>query len=221
MSAGFACLAFNRRGHDILVNQAGRAPSGGAFQTAAEGIADNEYAAGFLASRGYAAPVVIGHSNGGMLAATFVARHTEVAALVLLSAHAGGRETYRRDCAAGSMAGAEADAFETKARALVATGRGDELMLMPGWWYAATAASLVDRIENTPSLLEAASDVKCPVLTMRGSSEAEATYPMEEFARRTGSHSTAYIVEGANHWYSDHEAQVAAVIVDWLNALAL
>lgn len=220
VSAGFACLAFNRRGHDILVNEAGRAPSGGAFQTAAEGMADNEYAAGFLATRGYTAPVVIGHSNGGMLAAAFVARHPEVAALVLLSAHAGGPETYRRDCAAGSMAGAEADAFEAKARALVAAGRGDELMLMPGWWYAISAASLVDRIENTPSLLEAAASVSCPVLAIRGSGEPEATYPMQEFARRTGRRSTAHIVEGANHWYRGHEADVSAVIVDWLNALA-
>jgi pimeloyl-ACP methyl ester carboxylesterase len=216
VSAGFACLAFNRRGHDILVNQVGREASGGAFQTAAEGMADNEYAAAFMASRGYSEPVVIGHSNGGMLAASFVARHPEVAALVLLSAHAGGPDTYRRSCAAGTMAGSDADEFEAKARELVAAGRGDELLLMPGWWYAVTAASLLDRIERTPSLLEAAPSVRCPVLAIRGSTESEKTYPMEEFARICGGPSIARIVDGANHWYTGREALVTDLITAWL-----
>lgn len=216
VAAGFACLAFNRRGHDILVNASGRAASGGAFQTAAEGIADNEYAAQFMAALGYAEPVVIGHSNGGMLAATFVARHSEVAALVLLSAHAGGPNTYRRSCAGGTMAGADAAEFEAKARAMVAEGRGDELLLMPGWWYAVSATSLVDRIENTPSLLEAAPSVKCPVLAIRGSTEPESTYPMQEFARLSGGSSTAQVVEGANHWYTGLEASLTDLITGWL-----
>jgi len=65
---GFACLAFNRRGHDILSIRDSRAAEGAAFQTTAEGIADNRYAADWLAARGLPHPVVIGHSNGGMLA---------------------------------------------------------------------------------------------------------------------------------------------------------
>ena len=46
---GYACLAYNRRGHDILSIRDSREPEGGAFQTATEGLADNDYAAGFLA----------------------------------------------------------------------------------------------------------------------------------------------------------------------------
>ena len=33
---GFACLVFNRRGHDILTTLPGKRPGGGAYQTAAE-----------------------------------------------------------------------------------------------------------------------------------------------------------------------------------------
>src|SRR5215471_3988166 len=48
---GLACLAFNRRGHDILSTRSSRAAEGGAFQTAAEGIEDNRLAARWLAAR--------------------------------------------------------------------------------------------------------------------------------------------------------------------------
>ena len=87
---GLASLAFNRRGHDILAIRDSRAAEGAAFQTIAEAIADNHYAAGWLAACGFAHPVVIGHSNGGMLAVRHVAEHPQTPALVLLSAHCGG-----------------------------------------------------------------------------------------------------------------------------------
>src|SRR6266513_3246893 len=87
---GLACLAFNRRGHDILSTRASRSPEGGAFQLAREGIEDNCTAARWLSARGFPAPVVIGHSNGGMLAVRHVTDYPGTPALVLLSAHTGG-----------------------------------------------------------------------------------------------------------------------------------
>ena len=84
---GLACLAFNRRGHDILSTRASRIAEGGAYQLAREGIEDNRLAARWLAARGFEHPVVIGHSNGGMLAVRHVADHPHTPALVLLSAH--------------------------------------------------------------------------------------------------------------------------------------
>ena len=83
---GFACLAFNRRGHDVITTRNSRAAEGGAFQTTAEALEDNRLAAEWLAAKGYAAPVVIGHSNGGMLGTRHVADHPQTPALVLLSA---------------------------------------------------------------------------------------------------------------------------------------
>src|ERR1700760_3465345 len=69
---GFACLAFNRRGHDILSIRNSRAAEGAAFQLTQEGIDDNRVAARWMAEQGFPAPVVIGHSNGGMLAVAHV-----------------------------------------------------------------------------------------------------------------------------------------------------
>src|SRR5690242_19170396 len=89
---GLAALAFNRRGHDMVATTNSRAVTGGAFQMTKEAIADNRSASRWANERGYAAPVVIGHSNGGMLAVQHVADHPQTPALVLLSAHLGGRE---------------------------------------------------------------------------------------------------------------------------------
>ena len=50
---GLACLSFNRRGHDILSIRDSRAAEGAAFQLTREGIADNCYAAAWLAERGF------------------------------------------------------------------------------------------------------------------------------------------------------------------------
>src|SRR5262247_2841703 len=61
-SLGYVFLAFNRRGHDSVSTFDSREPVGGAYQTVAEGIEDNELAAQFLAGHGFRNPVVIGHS---------------------------------------------------------------------------------------------------------------------------------------------------------------
>jgi pimeloyl-ACP methyl ester carboxylesterase len=78
--------------------------SGAAFQLTKEGIADNTYAACWLAERGFSRPVLIGHSNGGMLAVKHVADHAETPAMVLLSAHGGGRDGVQRTSRAGLLA---------------------------------------------------------------------------------------------------------------------
>lgn len=216
VGAGYTCLAFNRRGHDVIVTLEGKRMGGGAFQTAAEGIADNEYAAAFLAGRGLPLVVVAGHSNGGMLAARYAADHPELPALVLLSAHAGGPDIYLRTCAAGRMAGDRAREFLDRARELVADGRGDELILMPGWWFAISAASLVDRHENTPDTLADAERISCRSLFLVGSLESRLSYPAEEFARRSPGSAQWRVIDGADHWYTGLHEPVADLVAEWL-----
>ena len=87
---GYEFMPFNRRGHDSVSTYGSRECVGGAYQTVAEGIEDNELTARYLASKGWNNPIVVGHSNGGVLASEHVARHPETRALILLSAHAGG-----------------------------------------------------------------------------------------------------------------------------------
>ena len=161
---GYVCLAFNRRGHDILSIRNSRAAEGAAFQLTHEGIEDNRTAARWMAERGLPPPVIIGHSNGGMLAVPHVVAHPDTPALILLSAHGGGTEACSAPSRSGLMAGDRLTEITAQARAMVAEGAGRELMLMPGWWYAISAESFLDRMTEMPDILELAPRVRCPVL---------------------------------------------------------
>lgn len=212
---GFACLAFNRRGHDILSIRDSRAPEGGALQLTREAIADNDLAARWMADRGMPAPVVIAHSGGGLLGAAHAAGHPETPALVLLSAFRGGAGE-QSILAQTALAGEGYEATMARAEALVAAGRGKELMAMPNWWYVISAESYVDRSSTLPDILELAPAITCPVLYVRGRQEPKDVYPAEAFAERAGGACDVAIVEG-DHFYNGIEDQVCAIVVAWLN----
>ena len=213
---GIAVLAFNRRGHDILTTRNSRAAEGGAFQTTAQAVADNRYAAQWLAARGFANPIVMGHSNGGMLSTRHVADHPGTPALVLLSAGRGGT---RQDTSGGSeklFAVDKLDELTRRARELVAAGKGRELLFMPGWWYVISAESFLDRLVSVPDTIALAPQVKCPVLAIRGDQEDRDRYPAEEFAAACGGSCEVNIVANCDHFYNDREAHVAGIVSDWL-----
>jgi pimeloyl-ACP methyl ester carboxylesterase len=212
---GYAALAFNRRGHDILTTRDSRAAEGAAFQTISEAIADNRFAADWLGSRGFARPVVIGHSNGGMLAVRHVADHPRTPALVLLSAHCGGSKMVSLASKAGLLAQDRLEELATQAEQWVRAGRGRELMLLPGWWYVTSAASFLD-LANCPDILELAPQIRCPVLYLRGDREPPDLYPAEEFQRRCQGHCTVEIVPQCDHFYVGRESVVSAIVSRWL-----
>ena len=213
---GLACLAFNRRGHDILSTRDSRAAEGAAFQTTREAIADNRIAAEWLATRGFPRPVVIGHSNGGMLAVRHVADRPQTPVLVLLSAHCGGKDLVRRASSAGLLAGDRLEEITAQARALVAAGRGKALMLLPGWWYVATAESFLDLLTELPDILELAPRIACPTLFLGGDEEPADLYPAEKFQRRAAGACTVEIVPRCDHFYVGREDAVAGIVSSWL-----
>lgn len=206
---GYACLAFNRRGHDILAIRNSRAAEGAAFQTYEQAIADNRIAAQWLARKGFADPIVIGHSNGGTLAVRHVADHPKTPRLVLLSAHCGGKDMLPLASRAGVLAQDRLDEITAKAKRL----DPGELMLLPGWWYATTAGSFLD-ILNCPDILELAPKIRCPVLYLRGDREPRDLYPAEEFAKKANC--TVEIVPDCDHFYNGREETVAGIVSRWL-----
>ena len=213
---GLAALAYNRRGHDMVATLNSRAVSGGAFQMTKEAVADNRYAADWLKTRGFSAPIVIGHSNGGMLAVQHVADHPETPALVLLSAHLGGKSVVPLASKVGLLGGDRIDAVEAQARAMVAQGRGGELMVLPGWWHVITAESYLDYASELPDVLALAPRITCPVLYIRGDKEPAHIYPAEEFAARAGGRCDVRIVKDCDHFYGGREDTIAGIVTGWL-----
>jgi pimeloyl-ACP methyl ester carboxylesterase len=213
---GYACLAFNRRGHDILAIRDSRAAEGAAFQKIAEAIEDNRTAARWVAQRGFPAPLVIGHSNGGMLAVRHVADHPATPALVLLSAHCGGKDMVPLASAAGLLAGSRLAEITDAAKRSVAAGRGKALMLLPGWWYVSTAESFLDLLTEVPDILQLAPSIACPVLYVRGDREPRDLYPAERFAQLAKGPVSVEIVADCGHFYAGREAALTKLVIGWL-----
>ena len=167
---GLACLAFNRRGHDIMSTFNSRDAVGGAYQSTAEAIADNRTAAQWLAARG------IRRSGRDRPQQR---RHARRTARRGSPADAGagpavrgqGRHAARIGRPGEPLRRRPAGEFTAQAREMVNAGRGRDLMLIPGWWYVITAESFLDRIVSVPDTLALAPQVKCPVLTLRGDKE--------------------------------------------------
>jgi pimeloyl-ACP methyl ester carboxylesterase len=211
---GYAVLAFNRRGHDILASTA-RERMGGAYQRIHEMIEDNQHAERWLATQGFERPIVIGHSNGGMLAVKHCAGNTSARALVLLSAHMGGKNLFRTISEAGLMAGKRLDEFSARARELIAAGAGSELTQVPGWWWIISAQTFVDYLDVCPDILELAPQVRCPVLFLRGDREAKRVYPGEAFVARAGGPAEFALVPDCDHFYGGREQTAVELIADW------
>jgi len=212
---GFACLAFNRRGHDILSTRNSRDVEGAAFQLTRDAIADNRSAAGWLAARGFPHPVVIGHSNGGMLGVRHAVDHPQTPALVLLSAGRGGTTSVQDGARDGLLAGERFDEIFAHASAAVKAGRPRELMFMPGWWYVISAESFLDRLTEVPDTIALAPRIKCPVLCIRGDRESRDRYPAEEFQSRVGGPCKVEIVPDCDHFYNGCEDRIANLVSSW------
>lgn len=217
--AGYVCLAYNRRGHDVLSNRNSRELEGGAFQTIDEMVDDNRLAARFLGERGHQNPILVGHSNGGMLAVRHAVDHPETPAIVLLSAHRGGTGLLRMMADRGMMAGDRYDEITATAIGMVEAGRGGELMLVPGWWYVISAETYVEYLTKTPDLVEMARRITCPTLYVRGELEPADLYPMEEFAAGSRGTVETRVLDGCDHYYVGCEERVSALVVEWLDRI--
>ena len=161
--------------------------------------------------------IMIGHSNGGVLAAQHVADHPNTPALVMMSAHIGSTLIVPMMSKNGLFGRDRLPELIAQAEAMIAQGRGKELMLLPGWWWVISAESLVDYSRNMPSTLDNARRMKAPVLYVCGDKEPEDIYPAREFAARCSSPCQATILPNCDHFYTGLEGETAALVVGWID----
>jgi len=213
---GLACLAYNRRGHDVLSNRDSRDLEGGAFQTIKQSIEDNRLARRWLDVRGLPPPFLVGHSNGGMLAVRHVVDFPDTPGLVLLSAHRGGRTIMRLMAENGLMAADRFLEITETARRLVAEGAGHQLLLVPGWWYVISANTYVEFLDHCPDIVDLAPRIPCETLFVRSRHESPDLYPAEELAERSPHSVLVEVLDAGGHYYAGGETLVAETVSSWL-----
>jgi pimeloyl-ACP methyl ester carboxylesterase len=136
-----------------------------------------------------------------------------------MSAHVGGTRIVPLASSVGLLGGERLNDILDEARARIAADRGDELMLLPGWWYAVTARSLIDYAGQIPDTLALAPRVSCPVLYLRGDKEPAHIYPAEAFATRCKGPCEVRIVPDCDHFYGGHEDAVGGLVTSWLEGV--
>lgn len=213
---GFSCLAMNRRGHDLGGIRDGRESYGGSWEKFSDSQLDIAAGIEALRNRGFSTIVLIGHSFGGIAAAAYAGdRPTDIAALALCSAGAGGPEYLIQSSRRGMLAGEQHEAVDAEARRLVAAGRGEQIIALSGWWYAITAASWVDLSANVPMTLQGVRRYPGPLLALRGGRENAEQYPAEAFAAASP-RAKLVVIPGADHFYNRSGSAFARAVCEWL-----
>ncbi len=213
----FRDLAFTRadiQGGDFTE---GKVPVGGGFwERTAQGKLDIQAAVDFLRGRNVKKIIIAGHSSGGLYTALYGAHDPSIFARVLISPLTGSRTVFPvwfpdpRDL----------DAAQKEARRLVEIGKPDELISLSRWYYAISAQSFVDRLDE-PENLWADSMGRCdsPVLMLWGQKESRDALWRSLFDALPTPTKAMQVIPDAGHYFVGFEDQVASHMRDFVDSL--
>jgi Alpha/beta hydrolase family len=212
---GVAHLAVNMRCHDLAytVGTEDYAVEGGMWEDLATGHLDLAAGVAHLRERGVGQVVVCGHSSGGFYAADLMPREDGVAAWVLLSPLTASSNPFPL----WWPDPAEQERATERARHLVATGRGRELIPVPGWFHAISAGSLLQRLAEPPGLWEANVRLRtAPLMLAWGDAEPRHGLWDRLFAELARPGDRRLVLPGAGHYYRGYEERLAAAVGEFL-----
>jgi pimeloyl-ACP methyl ester carboxylesterase len=216
-ASGFPSFVINTRGHDWISRAGNLAKFGGAAYETLEGcLPDLDAALDSLKRKHYRRFVLIGHSLGAIKSIIYqgTRRRKDVIGVVSCSAP---RQFYSERVA--RQAGFR-EVIE-RAEAMVAEGKGEELLPVavgatPGIFTARTHVNKYGRDDNN-DCRPYAKLLGCPLLAIVGSAEPKFFYDYaEEIVAGAAPYGTCKLVDGANHFYNRHTAQIVEIIRDWL-----
>lgn len=214
VAAGYDVLAMNRRSAGVASIRDSFQGVGDAWTLWDEHRMDVEAAVRHLRGLGYGRIVMAGHSQGGLLAADYAAKEPGVAGLILASP----ASTFAGFPSAFPEA-ARAQGVQ-KARAMVAAGRGKEIIALEDWPWIISAETVVDAL--SPGRVVPLSDLLAryqgPLLVFCGDAGHDARLLPGARAGFDCSPSRAKRLEvlaGCDHFYVGHEAQVIGLLQQW------
>jgi pimeloyl-ACP methyl ester carboxylesterase len=218
---GYHCFVINTRGHDWISRAGNLTKFGGAaYENLEDCLLDLDGALAYLKEQGYLRFVFVGHSLGAIKSIIYqgTRQRSDVVGIVSCSTP---KQFY------SERIGRQPAFRETieKAEALVAEGRGDELMSVavgatPGIFSARTHLNKYgkdDRNDCRPY----AKRIGCPLLAIVGGAEPPFFHEYaHELAAAAGPRGTYRNIEGANHFYNRHTQEIIDVLCRWLHEVA-
>ncbi|HTX26175.1 MAG TPA: hypothetical protein VME19_04050 [Streptosporangiaceae bacterium] len=187
---------------------------GGMWERIAEGILDVRGAVGWLHGRGYRDVFVVGKSSGGYYATQYAAEVGGIAGVALLSPV----HTHRMPFPTWFATDAERDETVARARDLLAAGQGHVLIPVPEWYFAISAASLVERADEPEGIWQRwMLKIDVPLLGVYGGAEVpdteiwQAGYESSASAIRQ-----IVVVPDADHSYIGGEDLVARSVATFV-----
>ena len=215
---GSHCFVINTRGHDWISRAGNLTKFGGsAYENLEDCLLDFDGALDFLKKHGYRRFILIGHSLGAIKSIIYqgTRQRREVIGIVSCSAP---KQFY------SERIGRQPAFRETieKAEGLVAEGRGEELLSIavgatPGLFSARTHLNKYGR-DDRNDCRPYAKRIGCPLLAIVGGVEAQFFHEYaQELAAAAGPRGIYRSVEGANHFYNRHTAEIVEMIDQWLS----
>jgi pimeloyl-ACP methyl ester carboxylesterase len=219
-------LALNMRCHDLAytrpdlpyVDFRREGPGladGGFWERLASGTVDVAAGVAALRSLGPEPVVLVGHSSGGFYAAVAAAQDASIAGRVLLSPLTSNKRPLPMwfDGEDGLRAALES------ARTLVRAGFGHRLISLPSWYYAISAASLLERAEEPDDTwLKAVRANTSPLFVLWGGVESRASHWRDVVGGLEGD-VRSHEVAGADHNYMGFEDVVARAVTEFALSL--
>jgi pimeloyl-ACP methyl ester carboxylesterase len=193
---------------------------GSAYENLEDCLPDLDGAFDYLQQQGYRRFVLIGHSLGAIKSIIYqgTRQRAEVVGIVSCSAP---KQFYSERIARQP----QFRELIEQAEAMVAEGRGEELMSIsvgatPGIFSARSHLNKYgkdDRNDCRPY----AKLIGCPLLAIVGSAEPKFFYEYaQEIAAGAAPNGTCKLVDGANHFYNRHSAEIVEIVYQWLGQFA-
>ena len=222
---GIPTALFNTRGHDVVGGRAGKVRTGNAYEMLSETHLDLQATVAFMGERGYSRVGIWGSSLGAVRVVLAQAKNQDpnVAAVISLAPLRFSHDYY----SACEMGEEHVQNYEA-AKALVAAGRGHEIMFVdfpnPGAYFSADV--YLDRhcSEHYDITKAHTNEIECPLLILTGTEEG---HPRMRDAGRDmaalceGRENVTWVhLEGGDHGWHNKEDDLFRVVPEWLGVKA-
>ncbi|KAJ0985533.1 hypothetical protein J5N97_003889 [Dioscorea zingiberensis] len=156
----------------------------------------------YLSKEGYEIIAIVGHSKGGDVVLLYASMNRDVEAIINLSGRFALQDGLEERLGKNYMERVKSDGYVDVKNIKDVT---DE--------------SLMDRLNTDMKAAALSIDNKCRVLTVHGSEDE--VIPVKdafEFSKLIPNHKL-HIVDGANHCYTGHQAELASIVVEFIKSI--